>query len=143
MPIDLAIDHAKRMVTGTAHGTLQLRDVEDYLDGLARTATMSYRKLLDLTRCSSALSDADHLALGARFNSYRNVGSMGPAAVVVGSEEMHGQIETFGSRTASRRPFRVFREIAQAERWLRSIPLKPSPVFDGNYASEAPSISKD
>ena len=52
MPLTWVIDHPARMVVATGAGILRLEDFEAALDELARPATLSYRKLVDLTHCS-------------------------------------------------------------------------------------------
>jgi hypothetical protein len=128
MPIVWAIDHAMRMVVGTAEGRLGVAEVEDYLDGMARTATLSYRKLLDLTQCSPSLSKDDVIALGARVNTYRVEDGMGPAAVVATSEEAYRQIQLFGELTSARRPLKVFRELREARQWLSATPATAATI---------------
>jgi len=122
MPIAWAIDHAARIVVGTADGRLGLKEVEGYLDGMAQTATLSYRKLLDLTQCAPELSQEDLTSLGARVNAYRVEGAMGPAAIVVASEEAYQQARRFGELTAARRSLKIFRELGDAYRWLGTEP---------------------
>lgn len=47
MPIDLEIDHDRRLLIATARGALNLPDVTDYLARLIFDATLSRRKIFD------------------------------------------------------------------------------------------------
>src|SRR6185369_14476790 len=51
MPLTWVIDHQARMVVATGADTLRLEDFDAAMDELARPATLSYRKLVDLTHC--------------------------------------------------------------------------------------------
>src|SRR5439155_8488994 len=95
MPITWMIDHRTRMVTATGAGTLCLEDFEAALDELARPATLSYRKLVDLTHCSSALGTADMLDLNARIRGYSSMSALGALAIVAPSDENHRQARLF------------------------------------------------
>ena len=75
MSIVWGVHHAIRTVVATASGELRLADLEHYLDGLAAAATLSYRKVFDLTHGRLALSRDEMLALGDRI---RGLESMEP-----------------------------------------------------------------
>src|SRR5437879_5015565 len=89
MPLTWGIDHATCMVVATAEGVLRSNDIEDYLDGVARAATLSYRKIFDMSRCAPQLSRDDMMAFGARMRGYMNISPMGPVAIVAGSDETY------------------------------------------------------
>src|SRR5260370_458531 len=80
MPLTWVIDHQTRTVVATGAGILRLEDFEAALDELARPATLSYRKLVDLTHCSSALGTADMLDLSARIRGYSSMSALGDHA---------------------------------------------------------------
>lgn len=70
MPLTWEIDHRHRMVVATAEGIVRVEDFEKALDEIARPATLSYLKLVDLAECSLTLSKADMLDLSARIRSH-------------------------------------------------------------------------
>mgnify|MGYP001296178639 FL=1 len=47
MPIDLEVEHDRRLVIATARGALLLSDVTDYFARLVSDGTLSYRKIFD------------------------------------------------------------------------------------------------
>lgn len=118
MPVLWAIHHATHMVEGSAEGVLRLRDMEDFLEGIAMTATQSYRKLFDMTRCSVALSKEDLFALTARIQGQNSIGPMGPAAIVAPSDENFQHARQFASLAVVDRPLKIFRELKAARDWL-------------------------
>ena len=65
MPIIWGVNHAARLVTARATGELSRTDIEDYLDGLAAAATLSFRKVLDMSDSRLALSGDDMAAIGS------------------------------------------------------------------------------
>ena len=77
MPIVWGVHHATRTVVATARGELRLADLEHYLEGLAAAATLSYRKVFDLTHGQLALSRDDMLALGERIGGLESMAPMG------------------------------------------------------------------
>lgn len=47
MPIDLEVEHDRRLVIATARGALPLSDVTGYFARLVSDGTLSYRKIFD------------------------------------------------------------------------------------------------
>jgi hypothetical protein len=124
MPIHWTINHASRTVMATAKGDLSLNDVDDYLDGIARSATLSYRKLFDLSQSSPALSKEQSSTLSARIIAYSNLSAMGPVAIVAISEESYEKARLFEALTLAKRPLKIFREFEAAYRWLSAEPAE-------------------
>lgn len=129
MPVQWGIDHATRMVVLTAEGSLRLADLEDCLAVMASAATLSYRKLVDLTSCSSGLSRDELLALSTRVNEFGNIVAMGPAAIVVASREIHEQARLFGTLTGPRRRLKIFDQRDKAFEWLMFEVAEPRQDF--------------
>src|SRR5215510_10526183 len=109
MPVQWAVDHETQTVMVTATDVVILKDVQQYLDGLAHVATLSYRKLLDLTDCLLALTENDLFELSAKTEAYSKSIMMGPAAIVTTSKEVCGKAQTFETLTASQRRLRIFK----------------------------------
>jgi hypothetical protein len=118
MPIVWGVNHAARLVTAKATGELCRTDIEDYLDGLVAAATLSYRKVLDMTSSCLALSHDDVSAIGARIRAHEARGRMGSVAVIAGSDELYDQIRQFDSVVGAQRPLKIFRNAEMAYAWL-------------------------
>ena len=130
MPLAWVIDHRTRMVVATGEGMLGLEDFERALDELARPATLSYRKLVDLTRCSPALSTADMLDLSGRMRGYGSLSPLGALAIVAVSDESYRQARLFITMDGTDRPLKIFRETEAARDWLASVPAPRSRYGD-------------
>jgi SpoIIAA-like len=118
MPIVWGVNHAARLVSMKATGELNRTDIEAYLDGLVTAATLSYRKVLDMTECRLALTSDDMAAIGARIRAHEAQRRMGSVAVIAGSNELYDQIRRYDSFVDAQRPLKVFRDAAAAYAWL-------------------------
>lgn len=118
MPIVWGVNHAARLVSAKATGELGRTDFEEYLDGLAAAATLSYRKVLDMAGSRLALSNDDMSAIGARIRGHEAMGPMGSVAVIAGSEELYDQIRQLESIVDADRPLKIFRDADMAYAWL-------------------------
>lgn len=118
MPIVWGVNHAARLVSAKATGELGRTDIEDYLDGLEAAATLSYRKVLDMTQSRLALSSDDMTAIGARIRAHESLGPMGSVAVIAGSEELYDRVRLFESVVDASRPLKIFRDAEMAYAWL-------------------------
>jgi hypothetical protein len=120
MSIVWGVHHATRTVVATASGELRLADLEHYLEGLAAAATLSYRKVFDLTHGRLALSRDEMLALGARIRGLESRGPMGRVAVIAVADEAYRQARLLATHVVADRPLKIFRDAEAAHEWLRA-----------------------
>ena len=128
MPVRWQIDHATWTVVVAAEGALGLRDLEELLDGMERVGTLSYRKLVDMTRISTALGNEDLLALRDRITREGDLSPRGPAAIVAAANEHCEQARLFRAMMAkavAHERVRVFRDLEAAYDWLNVEPVEP------------------
>jgi hypothetical protein len=118
MPITWGVNHGARLVSAKATGELGRTDFEDYLDGLGAAATLSFRKVLDMSESRLALSAEDMAALGARIRDHESMRPMGSVAIIAGSDELYDQIRLFESVVYAKRPLKIFRDAELAYAWL-------------------------
>jgi hypothetical protein len=124
MPVTWAAFHSTRLVTITLRGVITREDFDDYLDGVLTPATLSYRKLVDLTEGSVALSAAEIAGFTARVHEHSRAGTMGAVALAVrpnAQKQLALLIESLSS--AADRPLKVFGDLRTARDWLDT----PSP----------------
>ncbi len=121
MSLNWTIDSETRLITAIADGDVTRREVETFVDEMASSGAMTYRKLFNGSRGDTGMSAADLLALGARFRSFHALGPMGPLAVVVPDDKAELVARVLGMLAAADRPMRVFRTPALARRWLESL----------------------
>jgi hypothetical protein len=128
MPVLWNAFHSTRLVTITFDGVTCRKDLDDCMDGIMTPATLSYRKLVDLTHGSLALSREDIAALAERVREHGRAAPMGALAILVrpGEREQHALLFDALSAAADR-PLKVFSDAATARDWLDTIP--PSPAF--------------
>ena len=124
MPLTWVIDHQARMVVATGADTLRLEDFDAAMDELARPATLSYRKLVDLTHCSSSLGTADMLDLSSRIRGYSSMSALGALAIVAISDENYRQARLFEALDGTDATAAAFyRELVEAEARHRGVYL--------------------
>src|SRR5262245_13531432 len=101
MPVHWTVFHATRQVVITARGIVHLSDMEECVEGIMTPATLSYRKLVDLSRGRAALSREDIATLATYARERSGSGPMGPLAITVGSDEAEQQARLFGILSAA------------------------------------------
>lgn len=121
MPVQWTVSHATRLVIAVAKENLHRRDIEDYLDEVARAKALPYRKIFDMTNATPRLSDDDMMALGARIRAYLALGKLGPLAIVASTDNSHRQARLFVALADAERPIKIFRELHLARQWLDSL----------------------
>jgi hypothetical protein len=121
MPVTWAAFHSTRLVTITFRGVITRKDFDDYLDGILTPATLSYRKLVDLTEGSVALSAADIVGFAARVHEHSRAGTMGAVALAVRPDAQKQLTLLFESVSAAAdRPLKVFGDLQTARDWLET-----------------------
>lgn len=123
MPVHWTISHPKRLVTAVAEEPVTVADMEQYFAGVTAEGGMAYRKLFEITRTPTALSEENLQALGQRVMFYAEHGQIGPLAIVAASDESYAQAEIFAQAAAVRRPLQIFRELQAARQWLDEQPV--------------------
>jgi hypothetical protein len=125
MPVLWGAFHSTRLVTITFIGVIGRQDIDACSDGIMTPATLSYRKLVDLTQGSLALSPDDVAALAERVREHGRAGALGAVAIVSLREKHEEQSLLFDAlSTAAERPLKVFRDIQTARDWLDTIAPK-------------------
>ena len=123
MPVLWAVVHSSRIVTITFRGVICRQDIDDCADGIMTPATLSYRKLVDLSQGALALSPQDIAALAEHAREYGRSGVMGALAIVARPDEHGPQALLFEALSvAVDRPMKVFRDLQAARDWLDAVP---------------------
>ena len=135
MPVLWAVFHSTRLVVITLTGAIHLKDVEDCIVKIMTPATLSYRKLVDVTEGSSMLSGESILALAERVREHDGIGPIGALAIVAASNEGEQQARLFKSLSMAERPLEIFRELRAARGWLDTQPSHaPRPLLEEERA---------
>ncbi len=131
MPVLWDVFHSTRLVAITLTGAIRLKDVEDCIAKIMTPATLSYRKLVDVTEGSSMLSSENIVALAERVREHAGVGPIGALAIVAASNEGEQQARLFKSLSIANRPLGIFREPHTARAWLDAQPSHaPLPLLE-------------
>jgi hypothetical protein len=123
MPVLWSVSHATRLVAITVKGVIGLEDMEECVAGILTPATLSYRKLVDLTEGTPALSHDDVRTLAERVREHADHSPLGALAIVAVSPEGEQQARLLGA--VSDRPWQIFRDVASAQAWLEIHPWCP------------------
>jgi len=135
MPVIWAALHSTRLVTITFNGVIARKDMDDYTDGVLTPATLSYRKLVDLTQASLTLTVEDIAALTERVREHSRAGMLGAVAIAVGPDEQKRYGLLFDSVSAAAdRPLKVFCDLQAARDWLEATHPMPG---SANHAPPA------
>ncbi len=133
MPIEVEIDHDRRLLTATARGALHLPDVTGYFARLVSDATLSYRKIFDGREAWLDLPQ-DHVgALAQSVRAMASHGPRGPVAIVTTTLRGVAGAHLFMRIPATDRPSRLFDTPDAARAWLDGdfvSPADPSPRSD-------------
>jgi hypothetical protein len=129
MPVHWKVSHNTRSVVISATGIIRLADMEECGRAIAMPATLSYRKLVDLTQAELAFDRDGVIALSRYVREHRGTGRMGALAIVVGSEEVEQQARQFKSLEVEDRPLRIFRDRGAADAWLLTQPSRMLPPW--------------
>jgi hypothetical protein len=123
MPIQWQILHEERLVLVTTEGVVELKDVEDYLDAIVTEDAMPYAKLFDASNIEPRATDEDVMALGARMSAYAaTLETGGPLAFVVTTAAARAFVDRYLNLTPANRPSEIFSRVADARKWLDSLP---------------------
>ncbi len=118
MPIQIDIDHARRLVHAKAEGLIGLSEILGYFDAVAVQNAMPYGKLFDASRAEFSINDDDMMVLGARVSAYASMEPRGPIAFIVGSDAAHDLGLRFANLGGASRLLRIFKSVEEGRRWL-------------------------
>ena len=121
MPIEVAFDDARRLVTMRISGSVSMQEVIATRTAQAAAGRWSYAYTVD-SRASTRPPTTEelHVLRAAVAQLSLQHGQVGPVALIAPSDAGYGMgrmYEVFASPTR----FAVFRELAHAERWLAEI----------------------
>ena len=139
MPVLWSVSHSAHLVTITAQGAMHLSDLEECAAGILTPATLSYRKLVDMSEGSPQFTRHDVAALVEYVREHAGGATMGALAIVAVSDDAVQQSKLFGALSQADRPWQIFREVEAARLWLDSRPWHAPQLFPGaDSADTAP-----
>lgn len=126
MALHWSLDPSQHLVMVSAEGDVTRVDIEAYLSAVESSNAVGWRKLVDLRNARMALTEDDVLAIGLIFREADASGDVGALAVVLPTSEPERAMRLLGFLAAAKRPMRLFKAIAPARRWIKSIAFKKS-----------------
>lgn len=123
MPIEYTIDHDEKFIHARVLGTIELKELEDFMDAVVAGNALAYRKLFDGTKGDGTYTDGDVMTLAARAAAYATLAKRGPLALVPkpgpGAElaQRYVNVGKFSGEA------RIFDTVDDAREWLQTQPL--------------------
>ena len=126
MALHWSLDPFQHLVMVTAEGEVTRADIEAYLSQVERADAIGWRKLADFRRALTVLTEEDILAIGLIFREADAAGDVGALAVVMPESEPEAEraMRLLSFLAAAKRPMRIFKTIAPAQRWIKSTAFK-------------------
>jgi hypothetical protein len=123
MPIYVTVYHLDKMIVGKTDGDVTLADLEGYFAAIVKARALSYSKIFDATRGTSALTREDLGIFRARMTAFvkRGQGRVGPFAVVAGAERSDRLANICRTVADADRPMKIFNDIHAARAWLEQM----------------------
>jgi len=121
VPLEIHVDHERRLVEVEAIGEIAPRELLDYLHRLVVEEAMPYRKLFDATRSTFNFTDHQVMEAAAWLSAYR-MHDRGPVALIARSDETVAMLRRYMNLAGDWPPARLFSSVERARRWLDTMP---------------------
>jgi len=118
MPITYERDDLRRRIIVTLEGPLDVDEIVATIDRQASEGTWHYSRLYDARLHEAPTSAQIRALLGHVLERTRMHGPRGPVAVVTDHLAVYGMVRMYMSLGENDGTVEVFRDIAEAERWL-------------------------
>lgn len=130
MPLEIRVDHERRLVEVEAVGEIAPRELLDYLHRLVVEEAMAYQKLFDASRSTFNFTDDQVMEAGAWLSAYRDF-DRGPVALIARSDETVAMLRRYMNLAGESAPARLFSSVERARRWLTTMaPPAAKPASD-------------
>jgi hypothetical protein len=117
MSLSYERDNARRRITVVTTGVVTGSEIVAMVDRQASESTWSYAMLYDACRVTSVATADEVRALAHHVEALeRALGPRGPVAVLTNEDSIYGMTRMYS--TTSQQRVEVFRDAADAERWL-------------------------
>ncbi|MBI4659531.1 MAG: hypothetical protein HY735_11885 [Verrucomicrobia bacterium] len=122
LPISCRIDHARRRLYTRAEGVVTYAEMRAHVYTDLSSEEAAYGEIIDCSNATTNVTGADMRQLAAeRKKVDERQRRPGPVAVVATDDLFYGMLRMYDVLTERIRPFRVFREMREAECWLDSL----------------------
>ena len=126
MPITYDLDQARRRLAAVATGAVTYPDVLAHLEMERLDDGLPLHELINATNATAVLSTEEVRGVVEQLRGLGRVNALGPTAVVVGNDVSYGILRMLETLVEDVCDVRPFRNRAEAEAWLETIP-QPRP----------------
>ncbi|MBL6614575.1 MAG: hypothetical protein ISP49_07635 [Reyranella sp.] len=117
MPLEIKVDHERRLVEVQAIGEITPRELLDYLHRIVVEEAIPYQKLFDASRSTFNFTDEEVMEAAAWLSAYR-AANRGAVALIARSDETVAMMRRYMNLAGDSPPARLFSSVARARRWL-------------------------
>ena len=122
MPIHYRIDETARRIYTVAEDLINFADLREHMNADVPLEVSGYAEIFDCTAATTDLTAADVRRLADERQKIAAIReTAGPVAVVAANNHFFGMFRMYDMLTAQVRPIQVFRNLDEAEIWIRSI----------------------
>jgi hypothetical protein len=118
MAIKWTVSHTDRLITAVGETSVKATEIVHCADEVVKAGLGTYRKLFDLTRLTTSLSQTDTRFAGARIMQHAYGHAFGPIAMVVSNEAVAESAKIFQAVSGTDRQVQIFRDPYVARVWL-------------------------
>jgi hypothetical protein len=117
VPLEIKVDHERRLVEVQAIGEITPRELLDYLHRIVVEEAIPYQKLFDASRSTFNFTDEEVMEAAAWLSAYR-AANRGAVALIARSDETVAMMRRYMNLAGDSPPARLFSSVARARRWL-------------------------
>lgn len=128
MPVEWEIDQKRRLMKVVGEGDVILAELHALADAVVEHEIFGYRKLVDVRHAETSMSQEEMLEIGVRARAVQAMGTTGPLAVVLPESGLAQAEMLLGMIAAGERPMRVFRDLDEAEQWIKRQSARVGPA---------------
>jgi hypothetical protein len=121
MPLVLAFDSQRTLLTCRVSGPITYADIQKHLDEERADRYLGKAELIDATGATVAFSGQELRGLVASLHRMSEQQPLGPTAVVVSSDVAYGMMRMLEMLVHGICQIRPFRTTAEAEAWLAEV----------------------
>lgn len=120
MPLEIRVDHKRRLVEVQAIGEIAPHELLDYLHRLVIEEAMPYQKLFDASLSTFNFTDEQVMEAAAWLSAFRAV-DRGAVALIARSDETVAMLRRYINLAGGSPPARLFSSVERARRWLNTM----------------------
>jgi len=109
-------------------GDVTLAELHALTDAVVEHETLGYRKLVDVRSAETSMTPEEMLEIGVRARTLQALGTTGPLAVVLPEKGLAHAEMLLGMIAAGERLMRVFRDLEEAEQWIKRQSVRGGPT---------------